>query len=109
MARALAQESRVLIADEPTAGLDPAHALGLFGTFQKLAAEGRAVIVALHDLTLAARFCHHVVLLVHGRVAASGPVAEVLQPASLSAAFGVTIANGVIADVPIVLAVAPLP
>jgi iron complex transport system ATP-binding protein len=109
VARALAQESRVLIADEPTAGLDPAHALGLFGTFQHLAAEGRAVIVALHDLTLAARFCHHVVLLVHGRVAASGPVAEVLQPAPLSAAFGVTIANGMIADVPIVLAVAPLP
>jgi iron complex transport system ATP-binding protein len=109
VARALAQESRVLIADEPTAGLDPAHALGLFGTFRQLAAEGRAVIVALHDLTLAARFCHHVVLLVAGRVAASGPAAEVLQPAPLSAAFGVTIANGVIADVPIVLAVAPLP
>jgi iron complex transport system ATP-binding protein len=109
VARALAQESRVLIADEPTAGLDPAHALGLFGTFQHLAAEGRAVIVALHDLTLAARFCHHVVLLVSGRVAASGPAAEVLQPAPLSAAFGVTIANGLVADVPIVLAVAPLP
>jgi iron complex transport system ATP-binding protein len=108
VARALAQESRVLIADEPTAGLDPAHALGLFGTFQQLAAEGRAVIVALHDLTLAARFCHHVVLLVHGRVAADGSAADVLQPAPLSAAFGVTIANGVIADVPIVLAVAPL-
>jgi iron complex transport system ATP-binding protein len=108
VARALAQESRVLIADEPTAGLDPAHALGLFGTFQQLAAEGRAVIVALHDLTLAARFCHHVVLLVYGRVAADGSAADVLQPAPLSAAFGVTIANGVIADVPIVLAVAPL-
>ncbi|MFM9849488.1 MAG: ABC transporter ATP-binding protein [Hyphomicrobiaceae bacterium] len=109
VARALAQESRVLIADEPTAGLDPAHALGLFGTFGQLAAEGRAVIVALHDLTLAARFCHHVVLLVAGRVAADGPAADVLQPAPLSAAFGVTIANGLVADVPVVLAVAPLP
>jgi ABC-type hemin transport system ATPase subunit len=49
-----------------------------------------------------------VVLLVHGRVAADGSAADVLQPAPLSAAFGVTIANGVIADVPIVLAVAPL-
>ena len=109
VARALAQESRVLIADEPTAGLDPAHALGLFGTFRHLAAEGRAVIVALHDLTLAARFCHHVVLLVSGRVAASGPAAEVLQSGTLSAAFNVTIANGLVADVPVVLAVAPLP
>ena len=84
VARALAQESRALIADEPTAGLDPAHALGLFGTFRQLAAEGRAVVVALHDLTLAARFCHHVVLLVAGRVAASGPAADVLQPGTLS-------------------------
>lgn len=109
VARALAQESRVLIADEPTAGLDPSHALGLFGTFQQLAAEGRAVVVALHDLTLAARFCHHVVLLVAGRVAASGPAADVLQPGTLSAAFNVTIANGLVADVPVVLAVAPLP
>ncbi len=109
VARALAQESRVLIADEPTAGLDPAHALGLFDTFRQLAAEGRAVIVALHDLTLAARFCHHVVLLVAGRVAASGPAADVLQPGTLSAAFNVTIANGLVADVPVVLAVAPLP
>lgn len=109
VARALAQESRVLIADEPTAGLDPSHALGLFGTFRQLAAEGRAVIVALHDLTLAARFCHHVVLLVAGRVAASGPAADVLQPGTLSAAFNVTIANGLVADVPVVLAVAPLP
>ena len=109
VARALAQESRVLIADEPTAGLDPSHALGLFGTFRQLAAEGRAVIVALHDLTLAARFCHHVVLLVGGRVAASGPAADVLQPGTLSAAFNVTIANGLVAGVPVVLAVAPLP
>jgi iron complex transport system ATP-binding protein len=109
VARALAQESRVLIADEPTAGLDPAHALGLFRTFQQLAAEGRAVIIALHDLTLAARFCHHVVLLVAGRVAASGPAPDVLQPGTLSAAFNVTIANGLVADVPVVLAVAPLP
>ena len=109
VARALAQESRVLIADEPTAGLDPSHALGLFGTFGQLAAEGRAVVVALHDLTLAARFCHHVVLLVSGRVAASGPAADVLQPGTLSAAFNVTIANGLVAGVPVVLAVAPLP
>lgn len=109
VARALAQESRVLIADEPTAGLDPAHALGLFDTFQQLAAEGRAVVIALHDLTLAARFCHHVVLLVTGRVAADGPPAVVLQPEPLSAAFGVSVANGVVAGVPVVLAVAPLP
>lgn len=107
VARALAQESGILIADEPTAGLDPAHALELFAIFTRLAAEGRAVVIALHDLTLAARFCHHVVLLVAGRVAASGPAAEILMPEPLSAAFGVSIASGTIEGVPVVLPVAP--
>jgi iron complex transport system ATP-binding protein len=107
VARALAQESGILIADEPTAGLDPAHALELFAIFTRLAAEGRAVVIALHDLTLAARFCHHVVLLVAGRVAASGPTAEVLTPELLSAAFGVSIASGMIEGVPVILPVAP--
>ncbi len=107
VARALAQESGILIADEPTAGLDPAHALELFAIFTHLAAEGRAVVIALHDLTLAARFCHHVVLLVAGRVVASGPAAEVLTPEPLSAAFGVSIASGMIEGVPVILPVAP--
>ena len=106
VARALAQESGILIADEPTAGLDPAHALELFAIFTRLAAEGRAVVIALHDLTLAARFCHHVVLLVAGRVAASGPTAEVLTPELLSAAFGVSIASGMIEGVPVIVPVA---
>jgi iron complex transport system ATP-binding protein len=107
VARALAQESGILIADEPTAGLDPAHSLELFATFQRLAAEGRAVAIALHDLTLAARFCHHVVLLVAGRVAAAGPAAEILTPGPLSAAFGVSIASGAVEGVPVVVPVAP--
>jgi iron complex transport system ATP-binding protein len=108
VARALAQESRILVADEPTAGLDPAHALELFAIFGRLAAEGRAVVIALHDLTLAARFCHHVVLLVAGRVAAAGPAASIMTPEPLSKAFGVSVACGTFEGVPIVLPVAPL-
>jgi iron complex transport system ATP-binding protein len=64
-------------------------------------------VIALHDLTLAARFCHHVVLLVAGRVAASGAAVEILTPEPLSAAFGVSIASGMIEGVPVVLPVAP--
>jgi iron complex transport system ATP-binding protein len=67
VARALAQEPRVLLADEPTAGLDPAHQLALFRHFTALAAAGRTVVVALHDLSLAARFCHRIVLMQAGR------------------------------------------
>jgi iron complex transport system ATP-binding protein len=63
VARALAQEASLLIADEPTAGLDPAHALALFALFRRLAAEGRTVVVALHDLSFAARFADHIILL----------------------------------------------
>jgi iron complex transport system ATP-binding protein len=107
VARALAQEAGTLIADEPTAGLDPAHALELFAIFERLAAEGRAVVIALHDLTFAARFCHHVVLLVAGRVAAAGPAADIVQPEPLAAAFGVSVVRGTLGDVPVVVAVAP--
>jgi iron complex transport system ATP-binding protein len=103
VARALAQESGILIADEPTAGLDPAHALELFSTFQRLATDGRVVLIALHDLTLAARFCHHVVLLVDGRVAAAGPAAAVMTPEGLSAAFRVRFACDMLDGVPVVL------
>ena len=67
VARALAQEPRVLLADEPAAGLDPAHQLTLFQHFTALAAAGRTVVVALHDLSLAARFCHRIVLMQAGR------------------------------------------
>jgi iron complex transport system ATP-binding protein len=109
VARALAQEAPLLIADEPTAGLDPAHALALFSCFQQLAAEGRTVVVALHDLSLAARFAHHIVLLANGRVAASGPPDEVLTPEYLEPAFGVTMLCTIVGGLPIVAPVSTLP
>jgi len=109
VARALAQEAPLLIADEPTAGLDPAHALALFALFERLATEGRTVIVALHDLSLAARFAHHIVLLANGRAAASGPPADVLTPRHLEPAFGVTMLCTNVAGLPIVVPISTLP
>jgi len=109
VARALAQEAALLIADEPTAGLDPAHALALFALFRRLAAEGRTVIVALHDLTFAARFADHVILLAEGRVAAAGPPADVLTPQHLEPAFGVTMLCTAVGGMPIVAPVSTLP
>jgi len=109
VARALAQEAPLLIADEPTAGLDPAHGLALFSCFSQLATEGRTVIVALHDLSLAARFAHHVILLANGRVAASGPPNEVLTPRNLEPAFGVTMLCTIVDELPIVVPVSTLP
>jgi iron complex transport system ATP-binding protein len=109
VARALAQEAPLLIADEPTAGLDPAHALALFALFQRLAAEGRTIVVALHDLSLAARFADHIVLLSKGRATASGAPAEVLTPGTLAAAFGVIMLCTSVDGLPIVAPVSTLP
>lgn len=109
VARALAQEAPLLVADEPTAGLDPAHALALFTLFQRLATEGRTIVVALHDLSLAARFAHHVVLLADQRIAAHGPPADVLTPRNLEPAFGVTMLCTNVNGLPIVAPVSTLP
>jgi iron complex transport system ATP-binding protein len=109
VARALAQEAAVLVADEPTAGLDPAHALALFGHFRQLAAAGRSVIVALHDLSLAARFADRVLLLRDGRALGAGPPRSVFTPESLAAAYGIRATVAEIAGLPVVLPVEPLP
>ena len=108
-ARALAQEAPVILADEPTTGLDPAHALALFEVLKRLAAGGRTLVVALHDLSLAARFCHEVVVLAHGRVAAAGPTADVLTAERLDGVFGVRMAIGSVAGIPAVVPLSPLP
>jgi iron complex transport system ATP-binding protein len=90
IARALAQDAPLLLADEPTAGLDAAHALALMAAFRELARDGRGVLVSLHDLGLAARWCDRLLLLDAGRLAADGPPEAVLTPARLAAVFGIT-------------------
>jgi len=87
IARALAQEAPLLLADEPVAGLDPASQIFTLQVFEALAREGHAVLVSLHDLTLAARHCTRLVLLDRGRVAADGPPLEVLTEARLAEVF----------------------
>jgi iron complex transport system ATP-binding protein len=108
LARALAQRPRFLVADEPTTGLDPAHGLSLFAQFVRMAAVQRAVIVALHDLSLAARYCHRVLLLQEGRAVAFGTPREVLTPARLAQAYGVRATVAEIEGRPVVLPIEPL-
>jgi iron complex transport system ATP-binding protein len=109
VARALAQEPRALLADEPAAGLDPAHQLVLFRHLATLAASGRTVVVALHDLSLAARFCHSVILVHGGRAIAAGAPTDVLTPEHLAAAYGITARYHVLDGVPVVLPLDVLP
>ena len=90
IARALAQETPLLMADEPIAGLDPAHQISTMQTFSALAAKGHSVIVSLHDLGLAARHCTRLIVLDKGTVAADGPPQEVLTPDLIRTSFGIT-------------------
>ncbi|MFJ9432666.1 ABC transporter ATP-binding protein [Streptomyces sp. NPDC101490] len=86
IARALAQEPRALLLDEPTNHLDVRHQLELM---ELLTGTDRTVLVALHDLSLAARYCDRLLLLHHGRLVAAGTPAEVLTTERLAEVFGV--------------------
>ncbi len=90
IARALAQAAPLLLLDEPTAGLDPAHSLALMAMLRALVAGGHGALVSLHDLALAARWCDRLLLLDRGRIVADGPPLEVLTPARLADVYGVT-------------------
>lgn len=89
IARALAQDTPLILADEPVAGLDPAHQIATMRTFAGLAGAGRSVLVSLHDLGLAARHCTRLILLADGRIAADGPAAEVMTPDRMAEVFGI--------------------
>jgi len=91
LARALAQQGRLLLLDEPTSDLDLRHQIAALGAVRQLADEqGTAALIAIHDLTLAGRYCDRLVLLHAGRVHAQGPWQDVLTPQNLALVYGVT-------------------
>jgi iron complex transport system ATP-binding protein len=87
IARALAQEPRALVLDEPTASLDVRHEMELFELFRQLVEAGLAGLVITHHLNLAARFAHRIILLDRGTVIAEGTPGEVLRRDTLSRVF----------------------
>ena len=91
LARALAVEAPILLADEPVSALDPRHQLSVMETLQAQAQGNRLVIVVLHDLALAARFADRIILMQAGRIVADGPPNAVLTAERLGAVFGVEI------------------
>ena len=88
IARLLAAEAPLIVADEPTSDLDPAAQLQVCEIMREEAARGAAVVLTLHDLGLAARFCDRLLVLREGRVAADAPPAQALTPAVLREVFG---------------------
>lgn len=96
LARVLAQlwpgaDGQVLLLDEPTSMLDPLHQLGVLDAVRRFADHGASVLIILHDLNLAARYCDRIILLGDGAVQASGTPSDVLQPDPLHAVFGIDV------------------
>lgn len=106
LARALAQSTPILLLDEPTVHLDLQHQENLMEIVHSLAhADHLAVLIALHDLNLAARYADRVALLVAGEVKAAGTARQVLTPEIISAAYHlpVHVIPHPFADAPLVL------
>ncbi len=89
LARALATQASILLADEPTMSLDPRHQLVVMELLAQVAHGGTAVLAILHDLALAARFADRVLMMDRGRLVADGPARDVLTPETIATVFGV--------------------
>lgn len=94
LARALAGDPALLLADEPVSDLDPYHRLDVMSHLRRLADDGMAVAVVLHDLSLAMRHCDRLALIDEGRIVADGPPDATLSPDRLAEVFRITALRG---------------
>lgn len=88
IARALAQQGKALVLDEPSAGLDIRHEVELFVLCNRLVTAGRTVVIVTHNLSLAARLSDRVLLFDRGRLAVAGAPQDVLTEETLSRVYG---------------------
>jgi iron complex transport system ATP-binding protein len=89
VARALAQETPLLLLDEPTAHLDMGHQAAVLDLVRQLCRrEGKGVLAAIHDLSLAGQYCDRLVMLNEGRIIGEGEPREVLAPQLLTSIYG---------------------
>lgn len=101
VARALAAQAPLLVADEPTAALDPAQALAVMQVMADFCGKGGAALVIVHDLALAARFATRVAVMRQGRLIADAPPLEALSPQVLEQAFCIDADMQVAAGAPV--------
>jgi len=103
LARVLAGQPQVLLADEPVANLDIHYQLSVMDVLKKYAAQAHGVVVALHDLSLAARYCDKLCLLKEGECVAHGTPEEVLNESLLHSVYGVEVDVDLNRQPPVVL------
>jgi iron complex transport system ATP-binding protein len=89
LARVLASETPIILADEPIAALDPRYQLAVMDLLKDLARSGRLVVLVMHDLKLAWRFADRVIAIHEGRIVADGRPEDALAPPLLERVFGV--------------------
>jgi iron complex transport system ATP-binding protein len=94
LARALAVEAGLLLLDEPTANLDPSHQLRVMEVLRSRADQGDAVVVVMHDLSLAARSCDRLAVVHQGKLAADGAPSVILDDPLLRDVFSITVERG---------------
>ena len=88
-ARTIAARAPLLIADEPTAALDPKHQLGIATLVRNFVDAGGGALVVLHDVALAARFADRLIWMCNGTIVAEGPPGESLTAETMAAIYGV--------------------
>ncbi|MEM2098598.1 MAG: ABC transporter ATP-binding protein [Candidatus Bathyarchaeia archaeon] len=110
IARAIAQEAKVLLLDEPTSNLDIKYQLEVMDLARKLVKEQKlAAIIAIHDLNLASRFCDKIVAMKNGKIFAVGDANSVMTPENVSAVYGVEVLVKYNNNLPYIIPIAPLP
>jgi iron complex transport system ATP-binding protein len=89
IARMFATEPNIILADEPIAALDPYHQLHIMELLRDHCERGGSAVVVMHDLNMAARFCHQLALLHNGHIVSEGTPEQVLQPQQLRDVYGI--------------------
>lgn len=94
LSRALAVEPQLLLVDEPIAGLDPGYQLDVMQKFRQLSNSGMGIICVIHDLTLAGRYCHKLLMLGGQKIISYGKPDQVLSSENLARCFNIKVHKG---------------